>query len=134
MTDEKYLTMICNSAAQHRQPDFPEGLDLNDLKLHTCLDRLYENYERGILPLESCKALKDKLIACWRSDKQTAEQYEKFVSEWNSKIMTANKTGIELHKAESLRDFAKGAAIIIEALTGDVGLTKLAETLPEVNF
>lgn len=134
MTEEQCLTMICNSAAQHRQPDFPEGLDLNDLKLHTCLDRLYENYERGTLSLEICKKLKDKLISCWRSDKQTAEQYEKTVQDSNARILKAEMTGVQLHKAQTLRDFAKGAAVIIEALTGDVGLTKLAETLPEVNF
>lgn len=134
MTDERLLTAICNSAAQHRQPDLPEGLDLNDLKLHTCLDRLYENYEKGAMPLESCKALKEKLIACWKSDKQTAAEHAKAVREWNEKILTAGKTGVELHKAQTLRDFAAMAAQIIEALTGDIGLGKLAAELPEVGF
>ena len=134
MTQEKLLTAICTSAAQHRQPDIPEGLDLNDLKLHTCLDRLYERYERGEMPLESCKALKEKLISCWKSDKEVSEQHRQAVKDWNGKILTAEKTGIQLHKAESLRDFAKGAALIVEALTGDTGLSQLASELPEVGF
>ena len=122
------------SAARHIQPNVPEGLDLNDLKLHTCLDRLYENYERGALPLESCKALKQKLIAAWESDKATYERYEQTVKEWNDKIMQANKTGIELHKMQNLRDFAVSAAKLIELLTGDIGLCQLASELPEVGF
>ena len=134
MNKAELLSAICDSAARHIQPNVPEGLDLNDLKLHTCLDRLYENYERGALPLESCKALKQKLVACWEADKLTAERYEQTVKEWNDKIMTSNKTGIELHKMQNLRDFAVSAAKLVELLTGDTGLAQLASELPEVGF
>lgn len=108
--------------------------DLTDIHLHTILRELYRNHAAGLITKDDAATRKAQYVKAYQSDKDTIEQYRKAAAEWNGKIKTAEQTGIVLHKAESLRDFAVGAAKIIELLTGDTGLVKMAETLPEVGF
>lgn len=108
--------------------------DLTDIHLHTILRELYRNHAAGLITKEDAAKRKEQYVAAYKNDKTTLEQYRKAITEWHTKVRNAEQTGIVLHKAESLRDFAVGAAKIIELLTGDTGLVKMAETLPEVGF
>lgn len=132
MSHETNLTEIILCAAQDRELD-GHG-DLTDIHLHTILRELYRNHAAGLITKEDAAKRKEQYVAAYKSDKTALEQYSKSVADWNGKIKTAENTGIQLHKAESLRDFAVGAAKIVELLTGDTGLVKMAETLPEVGF
>ena len=108
--------------------------DLTDIHLHTILRELYRNHASGLITKEDAATRKAQYVKAYQSDKDTLQQYRKAVAEWNTKVRNAEQTGIVLHKAESLRDFAVGAAKIVELLTGDTGLVGMAEKLPEVNF
>lgn len=108
--------------------------DLTDIHLHTILRELYRDHANGTITKEDAAARKAQYVSAYQSDKKTMEQYSKAAAEWNEKIKAVEKTGIQLHKAQSLRDFAKDAAKIIELLTGDTGLVGMAEKLPEVGF
>lgn len=108
--------------------------DLTDIHLHTILRELYRNHAAGLITKEDAAKRKEKYVAAWKSDKETLEQYRKAAADWNDKIKTADKAQIQLHKAESLRDFAVGAAKIIELMTGDTGIVGMAKTLQEVGF
>lgn len=129
---ETNLNEIILCAAQDRELD-GHG-DLTDIHLHTILRELYRNHAAGLITKEDAAARKAQYVSAYQSEKNTLAQYRKATAEWNDKIKAADKTGIQLNKAESLRDFAVGAAKIIELLTGDTGLAKMAEKLPEVNF
>lgn len=132
MSHETNLNEIILCAAQDRELD-GHG-DLTDIHLHTILRDLYRNHAAGLITKEDAAKRKEQYVAAYKNDKSTLEQYRKAITEWNTKVRNAEQTGIVLHKAESLRDFAAGAAKIIELLTGDTGLVKMAETLPEVGF
>ena len=108
--------------------------DLTDIHLHTILRELYRNHAAGLITKEDAAKRKEQYVTAYKNDKGTLQQYRKAVAEWNTKVRNAEQTGIVLHKAESLRDFAVGAAKIVELLTGDTGLVGMAEKLPEVNF
>lgn len=108
--------------------------DLTDIHLHAILRELYRNHASGLITKEDAATRKAQYVKAYQSDKDTLQQYRKAITDWNTKVRNAEQTGIVLHKAESLRDFAVGAAKIIELLTGDVGLVKMAEKLSEVGF
>ena len=108
--------------------------DLTDMHLHTILRDLYRNHADGLITKEDAATRKAQYVKAYQSDKDTLQQYRKFITDWNTKVRNAEQTGIVLHKAESLRDFAVGAAKIVELLTGDTGLVGMAEKLPEVGF
>lgn len=132
ITHETNLNEIILCAAQDRELD-GHG-DLTDIHLHTILRELYRNHAEGLITKEDAAARKAQYVSAYQSEKNTLAQYSNAVAELNEKIKAADKTGIQLHKAESLRDFAVGAAKIIELMTGDTGLVGMAETLPEVGF
>jgi predicted transcriptional regulator len=90
--------------------------------------------ELGLITKEDAATRKAQYVKAYQSDKDTLQQYRKAITDWNTKVRNAEQTGIVLHKAESLRDFAVGAAKIVELLTGDTGLVKMAEKFPEVGF
>ena len=121
------LDDIIRSAAQGREPD--GFCDLTDYHLHTCLTQLYMDYNAGRTDLEQCKVLKEKYVSAWKSDKDTLARYERSTAEWNEKIKQAELTGKQLHKAESLLEFAQNAAIIVECVCGEVGLVKKVSEL-----
>ena len=121
------LDDIIRSAAQGREPD--GFCDLTDYHLHTCLTQLYMDYNAGRTDLEQCKVLKEKYVKAWRSDKDTLARYERSAAEWNEKIKQAELTGKQLHKAESLLEFAQNAAIIVECVCGETGLVKKVSEL-----
>lgn len=108
--------------------------DLTDIHLHTILRELYRSHASGLISKEDAAKRKEQYVAAYKNDKTTLEQYRKAITEWHTKVRNAEQTEIVLHKAESLRDFAVGAAKIVELLTGETGLVKMAETLPEVGF
>ena len=120
------LNSIIQSAAKGES--CPAG-DLTDLHLHTCLKQLYSDYNDGKMQLDECKRQKEMLVAAWQSDKDTWERYRKATKDWNSKIKQAETTGKQLHKAETLRQFAQDAAIVIECVCGEVGLVKKVSEL-----
>ena len=124
---ETNLDDIIRSAAQGREPD--GFCDLTDYHLHTCLTQLYMDYNAGRTDLEQCKVLKEKYVSAWKSDKDTLARYERSAAEWNDKIKQAELSGKQLHKAESLRDFAQDAAVMIECLCGETGLVKKVSKL-----
>lgn len=132
MSHETNLNEIILCAAQDRELD-GHG-DLTDMHLHTILRELYRNHAAGLITKEDAAKRKEQYVGAYRSDKETLQQYRKAITDWNTKVRNAEQTGIVLHKAQSLRDFAKDAAKMIELLTGDTGLVKMAETLPEVGF
>ena len=132
MSHETNLSEIILCAAQDRELD-GHG-DLTDIHLHTILRELYRNHAAGLITKEDAAKRKEQYVAAWKSDKETLEQYRKAAADWNDKIKTSDKAQIQLHKMETLRDFAKGAAQIVELLTGDTGLVGMAEKLPEVGF
>ena len=132
MSHETNLNEIILCAAQDRELD-GHG-DLTDIHLHTILRELYRNHAAGLITKEDATTRKAQYVKAYQSDKDTLQQYQKAITDWNTKVRNAEQTGIVLHKAESLRDFAVGAAKIIELLTGDTGLVKMAETLQDVNF
>ncbi len=132
MSHETNLNEIILCAAQDRELD-GHG-DLTDIHLHTILRELYRNHAAGLITKEDAAKRKEQYVAAYKNDKTTLEQYRKSITEWHTKVRNAEQTGIVLHKAESLRDFAIGAAKIIELLTGDTGLVGMAEKLPEVGF
>ena len=132
MSHETNLSEIILCAAQDRELD-GHG-DLTDIHLHTILRELYRNHASGLINKEDAAKRKEQYVAAYKNDKSTLEQYRKSITEWHTKVRNAEQTGIVLHKAESLRDFAVGAAKIIETLTGDTGLVGMAEKLPEVGF
>ena len=117
---EVNLDEIIRSAAAGHEPD--GYADLTDLHLHTCLTQLYMDYNAGRTDLDTCKRQKEKLVAAWKSDKDTLARYRQSVTEWNDKIRLAEQTGKQLHKADSLRSFAADAAVLIEAVTGWTGI------------
>lgn len=121
------LDDIIRSAAQGREPD--GFCDLTDYHLHTCLTQLYMDYNAGRTDLEQCKVLKEKYVKAWKSDKDTLARYEKSAAEWNEKIKQAELTGKQLHKAETLLEFAQNAAIIVECVCGETGLVKKVSEL-----
>lgn len=108
--------------------------DLTDIHLHTILRELYRNHASGLISKEDAATRKAQYVKAYQSDKDTLQQYRKAITEWHTKVRNAEQTGIVLHKAESLRDFAIGAAKIVELLTGDTRLVGMAEKLPEVWF
>lgn len=132
MSHETNLNEIILCAAQDRELD-GHG-DLTDIHLHTILRELYRNHAAGLITKEDAAKRKEQYVAAWKSDKDTLQQYRKSIAEWHAKIQTVEKSGIVLHKCETLRDFAKDAAKMIELLTGDTGLVELAGKLPEVGF
>lgn len=121
------LDDIIRSAAQGREPD--GFCDLTDYHLHTCLTQLYMDYNAGRTDLEQCKVLKEKYVKAWQSDKDTLARYERSAAEWNEKIKQAELTGKQLHKAETLLEFAQNAAIIVECVCGETGLVKKVSEL-----
>lgn len=132
MSDKQKSTIadlddIIRSAAQGREPD--GFCDLTDYHLHTCLTQLYMDYNSGRTDLEQCKVLKEKYVKAWRSDKDTLARYEKSAAEWNEKIKQAELSGNQLHKAETLLEFAQNAAIIVECVCGETGLVKKVSEL-----
>ena len=132
MSDKQKSTItdlddIIRSAAQGREPD--GFCDLTDYHLHTCLTQLYMDYNAGRTDLEQCKVLKEKYVSAWKSDKDTLARYERSTAEWNEKIKQAELTGKQLHKAESLLEFAQNAAIIVECVCGETGLVKKVSEL-----
>lgn len=132
MAHDVDLNEIILCAAQDRELD-GHG-DLTDIHLHTILRELYRNHAAGLITKEDAAARKAQYVNAYQSEKNTLQQYRKAITDWNAKVRNAEQTGIVLHKAESLRDFAIGAAKIIELLTSDTGLVGMAEKLPEVGF
>ena len=129
---ETNLNEIILCAAQDRE--LTGHGDLTDIHLHTILRDLYRNHAAGLITKEDAAKRKEQYVAAYKNDKTTLEQYRKAITEWHTKVRNSEQTGIVLHKAESLRDFAVGAAKIVELLTGDTGLVGMAEKLPEVGF
>lgn len=125
---EETLTTIINSAANFEEL---RGIvaDLSDFHLHTCLKQLYQEHKYGKITTEDAAALKEQLIRAWRSDKDTLAAYRQQQADFNEKIRLAEQTGKQLHKADSLRKFAEDAAVILEAVIGEVGLVKLVGEL-----
>lgn len=108
--------------------------DLTDIHLHTILRELYRNHAAGLITKEDAAKRKEQYVTAYKKEKQSEAEHFDAVKQWNDNIRKSDQARIEMRKAESLRDFAKSAAGIVEMLTGDTGLVKMAETLPEVNF
>lgn len=108
--------------------------DLTDIHLHTVLRELYRNHAAGLITKEDAAKRKEQYVTAYKKEKQAESEHFDAVKQWNDNIRKSDQARIEMRKAESLRDFAKAAAGIVEMLTGDTGLVKMAETLPEVNF
>ena len=108
--------------------------DLTDIHLHTILRELYRNHAAGLITKEDAAKRKEQYVTAYKKEKQAEAEHFDSVKRWNDNIRKSDQARIEMRKAESLRDFAKAAAGIVELLTGDTGLVKMAETLPDVGF
>ena len=129
---ETDLSEIILCAAQDRELD---GYgDLTDIHLHTILRELYRNHAAGLITKEDAAKRKEQYVTAYKKEKQAEAEHFDAVKQWNDNIRKSDQTRIEMRKAESLRDFAKAAAGIVEMLTGDTGLVSMAEKLPEVGF
>lgn len=129
---ETNLNEIILCAAQDRELD-GHG-DLTDIHLHTILRELYRNHAAGLITKEDAAKRKEQYITAYKEEKQAEAEHFDAVKQWNDNIRKSDQARIEMRKAESLRDFAKSAAGIVEMLTGDTGLVELAGKLPEVGF
>lgn len=129
---ETNLNEIILSAAQDRELD-GHG-DLTDIHLHTILRELYRNHASGMISKEDAAKRKEQYVTAYKKEKQAEAEHFDAAKQWNDNIRKSDQARIEMRKAESLRDFAKAAAGIVELLTGDTGLVKMAETLQEVGF
>lgn len=108
--------------------------DLTDIHLHTILRELYRNHAAGLITKEDAAKRKEQYITAYKKEKQAEAEHFDAVKRWNDNIRKSDQARIEMRNAESLRDFAKVAAGIVELLTGDTGLVGMAEKLPEVGF
>lgn len=129
---ETNLSEIILCAAQDRELD-GHG-DLTDIHLHTILRELYRNHAEGLITKEDAAKRKEQYVTAYKKEKQAEAEHFDAVKRWNDNIRKSDQARIEMRKSESLRDFAKAAAGVVELLTGDTGLVKMAETLPEVGF
>lgn len=129
---ETNLNEIILCAAQDRELD-GHG-DLTDIHLHTILRELYRNHAAGLITKEDAAKRKEQYVTAYKKEKQAEAEHFHAVKQWNDNIRKSDQARIEMRKSESLRDFAKAAAGVVELLTGDTGLVKMAETLPEVGF
>lgn len=129
---ETNLNEIILCAAQDRELD-GHG-DLTDIHLHTILRELYRNHASGLIIKEDAAKRKEQYVTAYKREKQAEAEHFDAVKQWNDNIRKSDQARIEMRKSESLRDFAKSAAGIVELLTGDTGLVELAEKLPEVGF
>lgn len=129
---ETNLNEIILCAAQDRELD-GHG-DLTDIHLHTILRELYRNHAAGLITKEDAAKRKEQYVTAYKKEKQAESEHFDAVKRWNDNIRKSDQARIEMRKAESLRDFAKAAAGIVEMLTGDTGLVGMAEKLPEVGF
>ena len=129
---ETNLNEIILCAAQDRELD-GHG-DLTDIHLHTILRELYRNHAAGLITKEDAAKRKEQYVTAYKKEKQAEAEHFDAVKLWNDNIRKSDQARIEMRKAESLRDFAKAAAGIVELLTGDTGLVGMAEKLPEVGF
>ena len=120
------LNSIIQTAAKGEE--CPAG-DLTDIHLHTCLSQLYADYNEQRKTKEDCARLKASYVAAWKADKELLASYHKYIQDFNAAIRNAEQTGVQLHKAENLHDFAMGAAKILEAVIGEVGLQKKVSEL-----
>lgn len=96
--------------------------DLADYHLHTCLGDLFRRYRDGLITQEEASGLKARMIAAWRSWKETYDAYNKFTEEFNANVRAA--AGIEIEKAETARDALIMACDVVGKLTGDADLPK----------
>lgn len=117
------LNDIILSAAKGKEPD--GFCDLSDLHLHTILHQLYAEFEAGTVSKEDAAKKKAAAVNAWKEDKEALQRYENTVKEWTEKIRLADQTGVQLHKAKTLREFAEGAATILESVIGEAGLHEL---------
>ena len=129
---ETNLNEIILCAAQDRELD-GHG-DPTDIHLHTILRELYRNHAAGLITKEDAAKRKEQYVTAYKKEKQAESEHFDAVKRWNDNIRKSDQARIEMRKAESLRDFAKAAAGIVEMLTGDTGLVGMAEKLPEVGF
>lgn len=129
---ETTMNEIILCAAQDRELD-GHG-DLTDIHLHTILRELYRNHASGLITKEDAAKRKEQYITAYKKEKQSEAEHFDAVKQWNDNIRKSDQARIEMRKAESLRDFAKAAAGVVELLTGDTGLVGMAEKLPEVGF
>ena len=129
---ETNLSEIILCAAQDRELD-GHG-DLTDIHLHTILRELYRNHAAGLITKEDAAKRKEQYVTAYKKEKQAEAEHFDAVKRWNDNIRKSDQARIEMRKAESLRDFAKAAASIVELLTGDTGLVGMAEKLPEVGL
>lgn len=132
LSHETSLSEIILCAAQDRELD-GHG-DLTDIHLHTILRELYRNHASGLITKEDAAKRKEQYVTAYKKEKQAEADHFNAVKQWNENIRKSDQARIEMRKAESLRDFAKAAAGIVELLTGDTGLVGMAEKLPEVGF
>lgn len=119
--DSALLESIVKAAAKGEE--CPAG-DLTDIHLHTCLTQLYLDYNAQRRTVDECTRLKAHYVAAWKADKELLAAYHKYTQDFNAAIRNAEQTGVQLHKAETLLEFAMGAAKILEAVIGEVGLRK----------
>lgn len=96
--------------------------DLADYHLHTCLGDLFRRYRDGLITQEEASGLKARMIAAWRSWKETYTAYQQFTEQFNANIRKA--AGIEIEKAETAREALLLACDAVAKLTGDADLPK----------
>lgn len=96
--------------------------DLADYHLHTCLGGLFRRYRDGLITQEEASGLKARMIAAWRSWKETYTAYQQFTEQFNANIRKA--AGIEIEKAETAREALLLACDAVAKLTGDADLPK----------
>lgn len=104
--------------------------DLADYHLHTCLGDLFRRYRDGLITQEEASGLKARMIAAWRSWKETYTAYQQFTEQFNANIRKAS--GIEIEKAQTTREALLLACDAVAKLTGDADLPKrIAEKFKE---
>lgn len=103
--------------------------DFDDVRLYHAMKVLYKEYKDGGINKDDAQAQTNLLEATYKDVKADRERWKADIIDFNKRIQTADKLHLELHKAQSIEEFAVKAAQIIEALTGDIKLQDTARKL-----
>lgn len=123
---QELASKICMAAFKDEPP---EHADFDDMRLYHAMKALYRDYKESRIKKEDAEIQKKLLSATYINAKKDREQWRQDIAYMNNRIKIAETCGVNLHKAQSLIEFAIDAAKMVEALTGDIGLIKKAQEL-----
>lgn len=119
---------ICTAAYKGKPP---EHVDFDDIRLYHAMKSLYREFSEKAITKEEAETQKRMTVQTYIQAKRDREQWLADIREMNDRIEIGQSCNVNLHKCGTLAEFAVNAAKLAEALTGDVGLVKLAQDLAQ---